>query len=164
MLCSSFSLLIFKPVNFVCRAQVGEWWASCGAKRQRMPPPLKLSWTQKVGYTTLRFNLVCRLLGSLGMESLSNASRTISYYLCYSTLFYSLIWCTVCLHLQLHMSLHHSEGRQSVSYDIDSERDEGGDGSYDEEERRASISSSTLPTPERDIYGNLVRTVHHIIA
>ena len=62
------------------------------------------------------------------------------------------------------MSLHHSEGRQSVSYDIDSERDEGGDGSYDEEERRASISSSTLPTPERDIYGNLVRTVHHIIA
>ena len=55
------------------------------------------------------------------------------------------------------VSPSYSEGRQGVSYDIDSERDEGGDGSYDEEERRASISSSTLATPERDIYGNLVR-------
>ena len=46
----SVSLLIFEHFNFIRRPQVGEWWASCGARRLRMPQLLKLSWTRKVGH------------------------------------------------------------------------------------------------------------------
>lgn len=165
----SFSLLIIKHSTFEFRTQEGGWWASCGAKRQKKPPlPPKRSCRQKVGYTTLTLIVFIRSCHPLcrATKSPSSAAYRMTETIWFNfTLFCSLSWCTICIQLCLScLPSQHSEGRQGVSYDIDSERDEGGDGSYDEEERRASESASTLPTAERDIYGNMVSWVQYSVA